>query len=116
MLSLASIVLITFVMASMALGFGAMFPRFGTENAAQIPTSFGGLIFMMSATAYLALVIALEARPLYRILYDQSRGQLPDRGDYMELAIALAIVLAISAAAIVLPLRIAVTKVAELET
>ena len=26
----------------LAVGFGTMYPRFETENAAQIPTSFGG--------------------------------------------------------------------------
>jgi ABC-2 type transport system permease protein len=52
----------------MALGFGALYPQFETENAAQIPTSFGGLVFMMTTIALLSLVIVIEAVPVYRYL------------------------------------------------
>src|SRR5216117_1499536 len=48
---------LTFAIAALALGFGALYPQFETENAAQIPTSFGGLVFMMAAIAVLAAVI-----------------------------------------------------------
>src|SRR4029078_61434 len=60
-----SITLMTLAIAGMAIGFGTLFPQFETENAAQIPTSFGGLVFMMSSVALIRLVIILEARPVY---------------------------------------------------
>jgi len=44
---------LTFAIAALALGFGALYPQFETENAAQIPTSFGGLVFMMATIALL---------------------------------------------------------------
>src|SRR5437899_3130184 len=44
---------LTFAIAALALGFGALYPQFETENAAQIPTSFGGLVFMMPTVALL---------------------------------------------------------------
>jgi len=56
-LCLVTIVGLTFAIAALALGFGAVFPQFETENAAQIPTSFGGLVYMMAAIAVLAAVI-----------------------------------------------------------
>ena len=34
-----------------------MFPKFNTENAAQIPTSFGGLVLMMASVTLIGLVI-----------------------------------------------------------
>ena len=40
--SLLTIVFMTFGLAGLAVGFGTLYPRFQTENAAQIPTSFGG--------------------------------------------------------------------------
>jgi len=52
--SLSAICGLTLAIAAMALGFGALYPQFETENAAQIPTSFGGLIFMMATIALLA--------------------------------------------------------------
>jgi len=56
-LGLVTIVGLTFAIAALALGFGALFPQFETENAAQIPTSFGGLVYMMATIALLAVVI-----------------------------------------------------------
>ena len=58
----------TFALSALALGLGAMFPNYETENAAEIPTSFGGLLFMMAAVGYLAIVVGLEAWPVYRFL------------------------------------------------
>ena len=60
-----SITLLTFAVSAMALCFGTLFPQFETENATQIPTSFGGLIYMMTSVGLLCSVIVLEARPLY---------------------------------------------------
>jgi ABC-2 type transport system permease protein len=63
-----TIFLLTLAISALALGFGALYPQFETENAAQIPTSFGGLVFMMTTVALLALVIVLEAVPVYSYL------------------------------------------------
>lgn len=66
--SIGSITMLTFAIAGLAIGFGTLFPQFETENAAQIPTSFGGLLFMMSSIALIGIVIVLEARPVYAYL------------------------------------------------
>jgi hypothetical protein len=62
--SIGTILLLTLAIAALALGFGALYPQFDTENAAQIPTSFGGLVFMMTTVALLAVVIVLESSRL----------------------------------------------------
>ncbi len=67
--SVLTIALMTFAVAGMALGFGTLFPQFETENAAQIPTSFGGLLFMMASVAMIGGVVILEARPVYTYLW-----------------------------------------------
>ena len=74
----------TLAVAGLALGFGTMFPQFETENAAQIPTSFGGLVFMMSSIALIGLVVMLEARPVYSYLSRPGvrRAEPADRDDH----------------------------------
>src|SRR4029078_5887697 len=72
--SVITIVGMTLAVAGLALGFGTMFPQFETENAAQIPTSFGGLVFMMSSIVLSGLVIVLGARPVYSYLSAQAFG------------------------------------------
>lgn len=54
----------TFRSAALALGLGAIFPNFETDNTAEIPTSFGGLVFMMSAVSYRAVAVILLAWPV----------------------------------------------------
>jgi ABC-2 type transport system permease protein len=63
--SVMTMTLMTLALCGMALGFGTLFPQFETENAAQIPTSFGGLLFMIASIALIAGVVVLEARPVY---------------------------------------------------
>jgi ABC-2 type transport system permease protein len=114
-LSLVSITVMTFAIASLALGFGAMFPRFETENSAEISTGFGGLLFMMSAVAYLGLVVMLQAWPVYSVLEARYRGWTITGGHLTGLVIGLGLALAISIAVIIIPLRIAVQRVEELD-
>lgn len=59
---------VTFALTALALGFGALFPNYDTENVAEIPTSFGGLLFMMCAVSYLAGVVILEGWPVFAYL------------------------------------------------
>ncbi|HKH93987.1 MAG TPA: hypothetical protein VKA54_19430, partial [Gemmatimonadaceae bacterium] len=63
--SVMTMSMMTLALCGMALGFGTLFPQFETENAAQIPTSFGGLMFMMASVGLIAGVVVLEARPVY---------------------------------------------------
>jgi ABC-2 type transport system permease protein len=74
MLTTLTMVGITFALTSLALGFGALYPNYDTENVAEIPTSFGGLIFMMIAITYLAGVVILEAWPVYIFLDSRFRS------------------------------------------
>ncbi|HEX6132958.1 MAG TPA: hypothetical protein VFZ24_03175 [Longimicrobiales bacterium] len=113
-LSLATIVVMTFAISAMALGFGALFPKFDTENTAEIPTSFGGLLFMMTATAYLGVVIALQAWPVYAMLRAEQTGVVAG-GVMAWLVVGLGAALAISIVAIVLPLRVAVRRIEALD-
>jgi ABC-2 type transport system permease protein len=114
-LSLVTISIMTFAIASLALGFGAMFPRFDTENAADISTGFGGLLFMMSAAAYLAIVIVLEAWPVYAVLQARFRGFELAPGQLVALGTGLALALAFSLAVIIVPLRIARQRIEEID-
>jgi ABC-2 type transport system permease protein len=82
-------VLFTLAAAALALALGAIYPQFDTENAAQIPTSFGGLVFMMASVTLLAVIIGVEARPV--LTYVRAR----DPGTAMhlrELVAALTVV------------------------
>jgi ABC-2 type transport system permease protein len=113
-LSVTTITIMTFAIAALALGFGAVFPKFDTENPAEIPTSFGGLLFMMTATAYLGVMIALEAWPVYAMLQARQDGVVGG-GITMALVLSLGAAAALSIAAIVIPLRVAAQRIEALD-
>ena len=73
-LTTVTMVGVTFALTSLALGLGALYPNYETENVAEIPTSFGGLLFMMLAVTYLAGVVILEAWPVYFFLQSRAQG------------------------------------------
>src|SRR5438445_2743676 len=62
---LVTICALTLAIAALALGFGALYPQFETENAAQIPTSFAGLVFIMATITLLGTVIGALWHAVY---------------------------------------------------
>ncbi len=110
--SVITISLMTFALSGLAIGFGTMFPQFETENAAQIPTSFGGLLYMMASVAVIGGVVVLEARPVYTYLSAKAFGTTPDATE-MVVGFGLAAVLCI--AATVVPIRMALTRLEAVE-
>ena len=110
--SIFSIALMTLAIGGLALGLGTMFPQFETENAAQIPTSFGGLVFMMSAVALIGAVVMLEAKPVYAYLSARAYGT-PAEPVAMIVGFGLAAVLCITTT--VVPIRLALRRLEQLE-
>ena len=109
-----TITLYTLATSALALCFGALFPQFDTENAAQIPTSFGGLVFMMASVCLLGLVIALEAQPvLAHVRAHQAGRPLPFS---LEVALPFALAAGLCIVTTLSSLRIGLRKVSELET
>ncbi|MFC1791186.1 hypothetical protein ACFL0I_01810 [Gemmatimonadota bacterium] len=114
-LSTGSMVMATFALTALALGFGALFPNFESDNVAEIPTSFGGLLFMMAAVTYLAGVIILEAWPVYSFLAANLRGEPVRNMVALPLVLGIAGAATLTVLAIVLPLRAGVRRVRALD-
>ena len=112
LLSILTITFMTFAVSGLAIGFGTMFPQFETENAAQIPTSFGGLLFMMTAVGLIGVVVLLEARPVYDYLSSSAFGTEPNPIG-MILGFGAAALLCILAT--VLPIRTALARLEAVE-
>ncbi len=112
--AVGTIVLYTLAASALALSFGALYPQFGTENAAQIPTSFGGLVYMMSSLSLLALIIVIEAGPVTDYLRDQRYAEQPV-GFTPQLAIAGAAVVLICVAATIISLRLGLRRIEMME-
>ena len=112
-LGIVTIILLTLAISALALGFGALYPQFETENAAQIPTSFGGLVFMMTTIALVAGVIVLEAIPMYGYMNAIRLGQ--EVSVTWPMIAAFAGVIALCAAATGMPLIIGLRRMEAFE-
>lgn len=111
--SLTAILGLTLAIAAMALGLGAVYPQFETENAAQIPTSFGGLVFMMATVALLAAVIVLLSGPVYGYLRAVNDGEAVRMNLWMVATFGAAGLLC--AAATIIPLRVGLRYIERME-
>ena len=112
-MGLVTICGLTFAIAALALGFGALYPQFETENAAQIPTSFGGLVYMMATIALLAAVIVALWQAVYAYARAVYEGEPVVVDGWMIFWFAVAAL--ICAAATALPLRIGLRKMESFE-
>ena len=112
-MGLATMAGLTLAISAMALTFGTLYPQFETENAAQIPTSFGGLVFMMATIALLAGVIVSLWQAVYQYVRAAYEGQPVVIDSWMLLWFAAAAVLCTTAT--VVSLRIARKKMETFE-
>jgi len=112
--AVGTIVLYTLATSALALSFGAIYPQFGSENAAQIPTSFGGLVYMMSTLSLLTAIIMIEATPVMAYLrMDRYGGQL--QSILPELAASAVLIIGICLTATFVPLRMALQRIEMME-
>jgi ABC-2 type transport system permease protein len=105
--SVFTITFLTFAIAALAICFGTIFPQFETENAAQIPTSFGGLVFMMVSVLLILAVVGAEARPVYNYL--SRRENMPD------LIVGFGVAGTLCVGSTLVPIRIALRRLAAIE-
>ena len=111
--SMSAMFALTLAISAMALAFGAVYPQFETENAAQIPTSFGGLVFMMATIALLAAVTL----SLWQAVYTYVRAVYDGRPVVIDAWMIgwFVVAAALCAAATVIPLRLALRKMETFE-
>lgn|SRR5574341_47171 len=114
-LSAVTVFLMTFGIAALGIGLGAAFPRFRHENVAQIPTGFGGIVYMLVTMIFIGVVITLEAWPVYRIFMAQTAGSAIPASGWARIVLSFAMVLVINALALFLPLKIGLKRLSERE-
>jgi len=74
-LTAVAVVFMSLALVGLAAGLGAQYPRFGAENVNQIAGSYGGVVFMVTAVAFICIEIALLAWPTSIFLFYEFRDQ-----------------------------------------
>jgi ABC-2 type transport system permease protein len=111
--SIGTIVLYTLAASALALSFGVFYPQFGTENAAQIPTSYGGVVYMMASLTLLAVIIMIEAVPVATELRAAQFGL--EGASSTELILSGVAVVTVCVSATIVPLRLSQRRLERME-
>lgn len=90
---------------AMGIGFGALYPNFNYQNIAQVATGFGGLMYMIISSFFMAIIIILEAGPVYIIFMSNFRD-VPITGlQWLFIIPSFLIVLCINILAVYIPMK-----------
>jgi ABC-2 type transport system permease protein len=104
-LSSVTMFLAVFGIVALGVGMGAMYPNFSHQNIAQVATGFGGLMFMILSAAFVALIVVLEAGPVYVVVMADLRGVPVAGWQWLLIVLSFSAVLFVMAAAVYKPMK-----------
>jgi ABC-2 type transport system permease protein len=114
-ISVVTLVIVTFAVTAMGLAYGSYFPQFTAENAAKIPSSFGGAAYMISAVSFIFANIALEAWPMFRMLTADLSGRMLSNAEWVGVGICFGAVAVLDLGAFVVATRYGIRRLESLE-
>ncbi|MFC1822505.1 hypothetical protein ACFL9T_07340 [Thermodesulfobacteriota bacterium] len=114
-LSSATMFLAVFGIVALGVGFGALYPNFKYQNIAQVATGFGGVMYMITAAIFIALIIILEAGPVYLIFMADLRGKAITGFKWALIIVPFLFVLAITAFAVLKPMKMGLKTLRQYE-
>jgi len=101
---------LSFGIAGIAVGMGALYPDFKADSAARVAAGPAGVFFMVVALTLVFVVIAIEAIPVYLVLRADVNHEVLGTGAWAGIVAAQLGVIALCAAATILPLRMGASK------
>ncbi|MBI4679490.1 MAG: hypothetical protein HY748_18100 [Elusimicrobia bacterium] len=107
-LSLSSLLVMTWVIVAMGIGYGALFPMFNVENIHQIESSLGGFVYMASSLAYVGVSIMVLSWPMQ--MHFRERFGKAGAWDWRIAGLCAAAIIVINAAACILPWKMGLRK------
>ncbi|HPD56956.1 MAG TPA: hypothetical protein P5294_04765 [Smithellaceae bacterium] len=105
-LSIITIFCLVPAIVAMAIGLGARYPDFKSENPAMAATSFGGLLFMLCSFALIAAVIIIEAGPVYYTFMADVHGRNLSLMHVVRLIASFSLALLLCVFAVFYPMRV----------
>ena len=115
MMLLSSITMLFMVLGIVALGigFGALYANFKYENIAQLSVGFGGVLYMIVSSIFIAIVILLEAGPVYILFMSDASGKSVTHFQWLLIIVSFVMVMLINTLAIFKPMRMGLKALRE---
>ncbi|MBW2142882.1 MAG: hypothetical protein JRG75_00600 [Deltaproteobacteria bacterium] len=114
-LSSATMFFMVFGIVAIGVGLGAVYPNFRYQNIAQVSTGFGGVLYMIISSLFIAVVIVLEAWPVYVLFMADLHGSAVPMFQWFIIVLSFFIVLVTSIAAIFVPMKVGLRALKEYE-
>jgi len=114
-LSSVTMLMTVFGIVALGIGFGALYPSFKHENIAQVATGFGGLMYMIFSALFIAVIIVLEAGPVYILFMADMRGVAVTMLQWCMIVPAFILVLCISIFAVYKPMKMGLEALSKYE-
>ena len=113
--SIITIFIFSFAVVGMALGLGAIYPRFTIDNPAKIAVGFGGAVYMILAGIMIFFVVVVEAYPTYLFFMAKHSGESLELWGIISVFLSALLVVLISILGTILPVRVGIKKLEEME-
>ena len=114
--SVVTLLLMTLGIAALGLCLGSVYPQFEYDNAAKIPSSFGGVVYMILAVLFIGLNVVLEAWPLWAVLFARLLHRPLSAGELAGVVASLTAVAAVDLAVFTVATRQGIRALERLRT
>jgi len=114
-LSTVTIFFAVFGIVALGIGFGALYPNFKYQNIAQVATGYGGLMYMIFSAIFMAIIIILEAGPVYLIFMANVRGNAITGLQWLFIIPSFLMVLVINFLAVHIPMKMGLEALVKYE-
>ncbi len=114
-LSSATMFLMVFGIVALGVGLGAVYPDFTHQNVAEVSTGYGGLMFMIISSLFIASVVVLEAGPMYILFKADVDGRAMAALERLYIAACFFAVFLLNGVAVWQPMRMGVKALEKLE-
>ena len=108
LLTFFSVLLMSISLTSLAIGFGAAFPRFDERNPGKIASSMGGMLTTIISLIYVGLMVGIAALPANKYTLYKIYPDLPF--PTFEVGLAIVLMLILNLTAIAAPLKLGIVS------
>jgi len=117
MLILSSLTLffVTPGIVGLAVGMGAIYPQFKSENPARMAWGFGGVFFMILSMLFISGVLILEAWPVYTLFMADFQGRFLSLLEWCGIFLSFSGVAVLIGLAVFLPMRLGLKRIMEMD-
>jgi len=113
-LHVVTVAMLALGLSGLSVGLGATMPNFRETDPSKIAVGFGGTLNLIAGLLYLLLIIALMAAP-YHVLIMLKMNPMLDVGHVAMVSAGVAAGLLVGLAAVVIPLRMGIRTLREME-